>query len=238
MDLSGKDYPFIERLTFFTWYREPGFAPDYRELWELEKELSTNHEAKRWELLSIWRPARDEAHAQWAADIGTEGCQISFFGLEETSDYFTRRPGSFEDSLVATERCLDAGIRPRWQLFLTQRIIPELDALLALVDQMDLEQRVWQLGHDFEIFIHMPGPGGEGFRIEHLHPTADALTAMLYANFHVPVSELARRYGRRDSRLLYRPSDLEERWLRLWGEARYGDKRNGMWRRRSRTINR
>ena len=45
----------------------------------------------------------------------------------------------------------------------------------------------------------------------------------LQLNFHMPVGELARRYGRPDSRLLYGHGDLIERWMRLWGEERYGE---------------
>jgi hypothetical protein len=43
-----------------------------------------------------------------------------------------------------------------------------------------------------------------------------------HVNYHVPVGELAQRYGRPDSRRLYGRSDLIERWLRLWGEEYYG----------------
>ena len=77
---SGENEPFADPLTVQTWYREPDFAPNYRGLWELEKELSDKGAAVRFELLSIWRLARDESYAPWARDIGTEACQISFFG--------------------------------------------------------------------------------------------------------------------------------------------------------------
>jgi hypothetical protein len=39
--------------------------------------------------------------------------------------------------------------------------------------------------------------------------------------FHVPVSELARAYGRPESRLLYERDDLITRWLRMWAEEQY-----------------
>ena len=31
----------VKKLGFSTWHREPDFRDDYRELWELEKELSS-----------------------------------------------------------------------------------------------------------------------------------------------------------------------------------------------------
>ena len=174
----GENEPFAKPLTVMTWYREPDFAPNYRHLWELEKELSDEGAAVRFELLSVWRLARDADYALWAREIGTEACQISFFGLEETTDYFTRRPGSFHDNLVATERLLEAGIRPRWQLFLTEYGIAELDGFVDLIRSLRLEERSREIGHDFEVFVNLPSPDGEAFSIEHLRPTADILAAV------------------------------------------------------------
>jgi len=306
----GENAPFAEKIAVMTWYREPDYAPNYRELWGLEQELSDEGEARRFELLSIWRLARDESYARWAREIGTKACQITFFGLEENTDYFTRRRGAFRDSLLATERLLAAGIRPRWQLFLTTRAIPELESFVALIHSLELDRRVQALGHEFQVFCHTPGPDGEAFHIEHLRPAIDVLAAIpeylaektrqhfhaatleeclgraerdwmpellqdgapyakvpdtlafmvtpeldvysniaepmpwwqlgnlktdgldhimhcfehdevpgLYANFHVPVSELAQAYGRRDSQHLYTRVDLISRWLRMWGEV-------------------
>lgn len=308
----GENKPFAKPLTAMTWYREPDFASNYRELWELEKELSDTGAAKRFELLSIWRLARDKTYAQWAREIGTEECQISFFGLEENTDYFTRRRGSFKDSLLATERLLDVGIRPRWQLFLTERLIPELESLVELIQTMKLEERVQAMGYEFEVFVHPVAPDGEAFNIEHLRPTVDVLSSIpsylaektkqyqdvttleeclgkaekdwiielseenesfatypdtlafmvtpeldvfsnlgepmpwwklgnlkidgverlmqcfendkvpgLFANFHIPISQLAQIYGRKDSQYIYTRDGLVLRWLRMWGEEHW-----------------
>jgi hypothetical protein len=177
----GQQEPYFQQLCVATWYREPDFAPHYRRLWELEQALSDEGAARRFELLSVWRMARDERYAPWARQIGTEVCQISFFGLEESTDWFCQRKGAFRDSLLATERLIEAGIRPRWQLFLTERLLPELDAVQALIDELDLERRVSALHPDrapFEVFLHGVCPDGAGFEIEHLRPTVDALDAL------------------------------------------------------------
>ena len=184
----GEQEPFADPLTVMTWYREPDFAPNYRELHELEKELSGG-KATRFELLSIWRLARDKSYAKWAydagdidkhlgtsADEGTKSCQISFFGMEGTTDYFTRRSGAFRDNLIATKRLLKVGIKPRYQLFLTEPIVPELDDLLHLAASMKLEKRVSDIGGEFDIFIHPPAPAGEAWNIEHLIPNADVVS--------------------------------------------------------------
>ncbi len=170
----GESRPFFESLDLASWYREPDYTPNYRALYELERELSDGN-ASRFELLSIWRLARDPTYAQWAREVGTAACQITFFGMEETTDYFTRRPGSFRDNLVATERLIEAGIRPRWQLILTERLVPEMGALVDLVRSLSLEERVREMGGEFGIFLNTPSPDGEAFHIEDLRPTPEAL---------------------------------------------------------------
>ncbi|MGD2248310.1 MAG: hypothetical protein PVF58_07865 [Candidatus Methanofastidiosia archaeon] len=62
-------------------------------------------------------------------------------------------------------------MKPRWQLFLTTKILPELKDLLELIDTLKLRERVKSLGSQFELFIHTPGPDGEARHIEHLRPT-------------------------------------------------------------------
>jgi len=300
----GEDSPAWRQLRVSTWFREPDFSPDYRRLYELENELSDlPSQRAEWELLSIWRAARDPEYAEWACSIGVRVCQISFFGLEKATDWGHRRRGAFRDALIATERLLEAGIRPRWQWFFTKRIIPDLPGLIALTEELRLKQRCEALGGPFTLFLHCPAPHGEAFHIEHLRPTVadldkipawlreqseqhrlglaegdlvcqlreeyspvrdrtpgdpwlgimpnfdvhpiwdeitpasrlgnlkadglysiiDALendrTPLLQATCHIPVSELACRFGRPHGRRIYTPSDLKSRLAHMWAET-------------------
>jgi len=167
----------VQSLAVMSWFREPDYADDYRRLYELEAELGDG-KPERFELLSIWRLARDPSYAAWAKSVGPDTCQISFFGMESTTDWFCRRRGAFQDALTATERLLEAGMKPRWQLFLTTRLIPELPDVLRLVDRLRLRERVATLGGQSQIFMHLPGPDGEGRRIEHLRPTIDQVRSL------------------------------------------------------------
>lgn len=169
---KGEGGPFIERLTVATSFREPDFSDNYEYLHELENELSDD-KPPRYELLSVWRLARDKEYPKWAKSVGTQKCQISFFGLKETTDWFCRRKGAFRECVVATERLLDAGILPRWQLFLTKKILPELDDMMHLIDRLRLRDRAEELGGEFEFFLHTPGPDGATREIEYLRPTLD-----------------------------------------------------------------
>ena len=137
----GEGGPFFEQVYVSSWYREPDYRDDYRRLYELERELS-RAEPRRYELLSIWRLARDPAYAAWAKEVGPRTCQITFFGLEAVTDYFYRRPGAFRDALTATERLLAVGMVPRWQVFLTRPGLPDLPALMDLARDLRLRERV------------------------------------------------------------------------------------------------
>lgn len=167
----------FDEITALSWWREPDYCRNYEALYALEGQLSDGP-AQRFELLSIWRLARDPGYARWAREIGTEACQITLFGLARTHDWFVRRQGSFRDSLLATERLLAAGIRPRWQLFFTRPIIPELPGLMALIDEMRLAERTERLGGPFNVFMHTPGPEGEAWEIEDLRPEVADLDAV------------------------------------------------------------
>jgi MoaA/NifB/PqqE/SkfB family radical SAM enzyme len=165
----------IEKLSFLSWWREPDYRDDYWELWELEQELSSQGQAQRFELLSTWRLARDEDYAKWAATLPPKVCQISFFGMEENTDWGMGRKGAFKEQITATERCLDVGIAPRWQLFLTKRCLGEFDEFLKLINDMDLHRRCERIGHKFQVFIGGISPEGNGYYIEDLRLEEDDL---------------------------------------------------------------
>jgi hypothetical protein len=155
-----------------SWLREPDLSDDYRDVYRRDAELSDG-KPWRYELLSIWRIARDPTYLEWAKLVGPDVCQITFFGGEETTDWFCRRRGVFRDSLIATERLLEAGMKPRWQLFANTKGIDELGMLLGLMDRMRLRQRVEALGGEFDVFVHLWGTCGAALEIEHLRPTEE-----------------------------------------------------------------
>jgi MoaA/NifB/PqqE/SkfB family radical SAM enzyme len=171
----GEDGGGIGELSVSTWWREPDYRDDYRELWELERELSSPGCAERFELLSIWRLARDESYAPWAATLPPKSCQISFAGMEENTDWFTRRRGSFRDSLLATERLIDAGLSPRWQLFMTKRALGEQDEFLRLMRELRLKERCAAFGGRFEMFVNTAAPDGNSYELEDIRLDEDDL---------------------------------------------------------------
>ena len=175
----GEGVPLFQSIDVVTWHREPDFSDEYRRVYELEIELSDVKTYRaEWELMSEWRIARDETYAPWAYGIGLRTCQTTFFGVGETQDWFYQRRGAYDDCILATERLLEAGIKPRWQFFFTRKIIPEFDELMRLVDRMKIRERCSELGGEFVMFIHTPGPSGEAEFIEDLRPTIDDVKAI------------------------------------------------------------
>ena len=155
-----------------TWIREPDYSDDYRRLRALELELSdTPYDRGEMELLSVWRLARDPEYAHWCYEVGVRVCQLTFFGMEKATDWAVRRRGAFRDLLTATERLLAAGIRPRWQLFFTKLLIPDLPGIIALAKELRLRERCEKLGGPFTFWMHTPTPDGAALDLEHLRPT-------------------------------------------------------------------
>ena len=91
--------------------------------------------------------------------------------MEKATDWAVRRRGAFRDLLTATERLLAAGTRPRWQLFFTKLLIPDLPGLIALAEELRLKERCEALGGPFTFWMHSPAPDGAALTLEHLWPT-------------------------------------------------------------------
>ncbi|NLO49462.1 MAG: radical SAM protein [Clostridiales bacterium] len=191
----------IKELGFFSWWREPDYRSDYKELWRLEQELSSPGCAQRFELLSTWRLAHDKDYANWAAALEPKACQVTFFGMEDNTDWGMRRNGAFMDQLTATERCLSAGIVPRWQLFITKRCLNELDEFLRLIYDLNLFKRCKKIGRKFEVFIGGIAPEGNGYEIDGLRPDESDLNLIPKELLAVSREGLA-MLGQSESKLL------------------------------------
>jgi hypothetical protein len=84
-------------------------------------------------------------------------------------------------------------MKPRWQIFLTKQLLPEIDELLRLIGQLRLRERVQDLGSEFQLFMHVPGPDHEGRKIEYLRPTVGEVMSLSEA-----ILEPSRKHFRRD----------------------------------------
>jgi len=164
--------PFFNELIFMTWYREPDFSGSYRPLWELEKQLSTV-KVPRYELASVWRLARDEDYAPWLKSLGVDCVQITLFGTERNTDYFSGRKGAFRDCLSAIEVLLLNDIVPRVQMFPFSTTVDDFENLQRVFIDLKLEERTSHLGKEFACFFNSPTPTGAGYNLENIRMSKD-----------------------------------------------------------------
>ncbi|UCD09700.1 MAG: radical SAM protein [Dehalococcoidales bacterium] len=157
--------PLFEELVFNTWYREPDFPDNYRELWELENQLSTG-KVPRFELASVWRLVRDKDYAPWLKELGVDCVQLSLFGTEENTDYFRGRKGAYREHMQAIDILLENGIVPRIQIFPFSTNIDDINRLYQVLKDIRLEERVNDIGKEFSCFLNTTSPIGEGFNLE------------------------------------------------------------------------
>lgn len=157
--------PWFDKITFYSWLREPDFCPDYRAQWERDKALSTGEPPERFELASFWRLVRDPDYVNFLKETGASCVQLSFFGLEAATDRYVGRKGAFRELLQATELLLDHGIRPRWQAFINRENAEELVSLLRLSETLELPGRCEALGGPFKFFVHAGSCEGENRRL-------------------------------------------------------------------------
>lgn len=168
--------PYARTLTVYDWNREPDFGDDYKQKWELCKELSSPEAPpEHYELGSVWRLARDKEYAPWLKSLGLRYVQLTLFGGEETTDYFTGRRGAYQDILKAIDVLLENGIAPRIQIFANRRTIPELPKVVELIDKLELERRCEAIGIPFACFVHQGSCDGEAEKLYPIWVTGDDL---------------------------------------------------------------
>lgn len=166
---------FFRNINIFTWMREPHYGKNYKELYKLEKELSSE-DIEPFELTSIWRLCNDDKYVEWGKEIGIKKCQISFFGMEENTNYIVGRKTAFEENLKATELLIDNYIAPRWQVFLTKDSILDLKKLEELIKSHQIEEKLKSRGMKFECFLQNPTPDGNAFNLDDKRVTKSDLT--------------------------------------------------------------
>lgn len=146
-------HPYADKMEIDTWVREPDYADDYRELWALRASLS-DAVTPHFELMSVWRAARDPGYIPWLFELGVRRAQLTLFGGERMTDRYTGRRGAYRDILESIERLLRQGIAPRLQVFLNQETARELGEVEALIRALRLPERCRDIGQEFTCFVH------------------------------------------------------------------------------------
>ncbi len=152
--------PFFSRIAYYSWMREPDFCDDYRERLLKDIAVSVNAVPERFELASFWRIARDGAYIPFLKEVGVKKVQLTLFGLNETQDRYVGRKGAFDEVMLATRRLIECGIVPRWQCFINEENIREIEEVYALYRQIKAESCP-----EMEFFVHEGSCDGENRRL-------------------------------------------------------------------------
>ncbi len=172
--LAEKFRPFTNCLTVYDWYREPDYKDNYKELWDLCNSLSDTHE-KHFELISVWRIVRDKEYVKWLSSLGLNAAQLTLFGGQEKTDYYTGRENAYNEILEAIEILVENRISPRIQVFVNKDNIDELPFIENLIKSLDLENRCKSFGGEFSLFLHQGSCDGENEKLYAIRVTSDDL---------------------------------------------------------------
>lgn len=172
--LAEKFRPFTNCLSVYDWYREPDYKDTYKELWELCNILSDTHE-EHFDLISVWRIVRDPQYVKWLSSLGLKKAQLTLFGGQEKTDYYTGRKNAYNEILEAIELLLEHRISPRIQIFVNKDTIDELPLIEDLIKSLDLENRCKSFGGEFSLFLHQGSCDGENEKLYAIRVTPEDL---------------------------------------------------------------
>ena len=172
--IAEKFKPYAYEFEIFDWYREPDFNNNYKELWELRKELS-NKITPHYELISVWRIIRDDNYVKWLVSLGLTKAQLTLFGGEATTDYYTGRKGAYREILQAIDILTENKISPRIQVFINNDNIDELPHIEKLILENRLPERCADFNGEFACFVHQGSCDGENAKLYDVHITQDDL---------------------------------------------------------------
>jgi len=173
-EIAAQFKPYANEFEIDSWYREPDFKDNYKELWELRRQLSDKI-TPHFELISVWRIVRDDAYVKWLVSLGLSKAQLTLFGGERTTDSYTGRKGAYREILQAIDILIENRISPRIQVFVNKENIAELPLVEELILEKNLPKRCAAFGGVFTCFVHQGSCDGENAKLYGVRVTEDDL---------------------------------------------------------------
>lgn len=197
--------PFAEKTEIFDWYREPDFKDNYRQLWTLRTELS-DEVTPHFELASVFRLVRDASYVKWLFSLGVKAVQLTLFGKEATTDFYTGRRNAYKEILQAADILIDNGISPRFQVFVNKSNIAELPSIEKLIFEKNYAERCKSNEKLFSCFVHQGSCDGENEKLYDIRITPDDLEKLPpllsdYSFKHFQTDKLTDIFGRTEREL-------------------------------------
>lgn len=184
--------PFFQKITYYSWLREPDFCNDYRERWNRDNQISVNSKPQRFELASFWRLVRDPGYVLFLKEVGVKKVQLTYFGMEDMTDKYIGRRGAFQELLKATDILIANQIAPRWQVFINEENKDQIPQLLDLSNTLQLKEKCVSFGECFDFFVHCGSCEGENSRLYPIRIEKDHIPEKIrpyYLNYDSALTE-------------------------------------------------
>jgi MoaA/NifB/PqqE/SkfB family radical SAM enzyme len=169
--------PYTDALEVSSWYREPDYLDNYRELYDAECRLSTVH-TPHFELMSFYRAVRDTEYVPWLRSLNVTACQLTLFGGERTTDDHYGRKGAFSEIMRTADLLLSNGIAPRFQIFIHQKNADEMALLEELFSQKGYAGRTEDMGREFVAFVHQGSCEGKNEKLYDVRVTPEEVSRL------------------------------------------------------------
>lgn len=153
--------PYFDKITYYSWLREPDYCNDYKQRWEKDNQISIQSKPYRFELASFYMLVRDPNYVKFLKKVNVKTVQLTFFGLEAITDKYIGRKGAYQELIRATNILIDNGITPRWQAFVNEENKDEIVLLLDVIQKLNLYEKC----HDFKFFVHEGSCDGENRKL-------------------------------------------------------------------------
>jgi hypothetical protein len=180
---------------------EPTAHPDFPEIYN--SDIATEHSG--WLVTNGFGLARRDDYRrifEKMQKLGIENIAFTLHGLRDHHDWFVRRPGAFEDILLATQRVNAFGFCIHWQIFVDKAGIGDLPALIAL--------SVKETGNVPSLTLPYHRVGGRLWQYEKLRPTVS----------DVDTHKLSQLIDDPKKNIFIRAEHLRaSSWLKQWTES-------------------
>lgn len=153
-----------------------GHSPNGRMTFDDLKQIAAKFKSYAHEFeISVWRIVRGCEYVKWLVSLGVTKAQLTLFGGEALTDYYTGRTGAYREILHAVDILLENKISPRIQVFVNKDNIEELPLIEALILENRLPERCVAFGGEFSCFAHQDSCDGENAKLYNVRVTPDDL---------------------------------------------------------------
>ncbi len=114
-------------------YREPHFGDNYKVEYAVVDEINgtkfdIDHD---FQLVSLWRIAKDRSYPAWCKERGIDGAQLKVFGGKDATKHFLGRATAYEETMQRAKTLIEHGMLQRFQIYLNRVGVDSLNSFFG-----------------------------------------------------------------------------------------------------------